>query len=272
MVTSGAPNYTNRAQCIRSYKPPTSVQNSQLISHQWLVREAAHAALGTPFFGYISPILLDGICDFQDSAFSGFNNPIMFAQREQKFIWPNAKKFLTISLGTDISSLVPPSLQGDWDSWSVTDAYCAPYVDAIIAKLGHDVTDVQRRGATEVVRKLIYVSAETTGQHLKASALHQPGSSYYRIDPSIGLDPIAFADIFYEHNINNGLARWCEDVKSKATMTAIVNSLVEENTEPMVPDDLRRLAPQPPPIDTVNAGYNPQLDKRRPESVIDYLQ
>lgn len=47
--------------------------------------------------------------------------------------------------------------------------------------------------------------------------------------------------------------------------------LVELNTAPISTADAHLVAPPKPPPNT-NPGYNPQLDERRPETMIDYLK
>ncbi|KDR69936.1 hypothetical protein GALMADRAFT_214741 [Galerina marginata CBS 339.88] len=241
-VTSAAPEFSNRTHCIRSYDSPKGVKISPP-SHKWLIREAARAASATAL--YISPLLIDNKYGFRDSAFSGFNNPIKLAQRELKFLWPNERDILTISLGTDTSSLVPEHVGKDWADWSITDGYCAKFVDAILAKLTGTAGDSQRPAATHIVKQVVSAAAETKGAHLEASST-LPKGSYHRIDPPLGLEKISFAHFFYEQEVEDAVARWADGVDGKGIIAAISGLVVEETKEIKV-EDLRKLDPPPPP-------------------------
>ncbi|KJA24876.1 hypothetical protein HYPSUDRAFT_85703 [Hypholoma sublateritium FD-334 SS-4] len=262
-VTSGAPNFSNRYQCVSSYKG----QKTLPLSHQWLIREAAHAVLATPFFGYVPPLpLANSVYDFREAAFSGFNNPVKLAQNEKLALWPNGRSILTISLGTDICSLVPDNAGKDY---RITDAYCAQYVRAIIDNKLKHMTESQSSRTVDVmdiVQQVIQTAAETNGENSKfLQDLYN-----YRIDPPLGLDKIAFADYFQRQTVKESIDQWAADAKGEKVITAISELVVEEKKVADA-EDLRRMDPQSPPPDTVNPGYNPQLDKRRPETIMEYL-
>ena len=244
-------------------------QNIPPISHRWLVREAAHAALATAFFGYVPPLpLLDSAYDYREAAFSGFNNPVRLAQREQELVlWPQAGNVLTISIGTDICGLVPDDVGKDWATWSITDAYCAPYVE-VVKK--HSKSQSSRTSdVTDVVRQVIETAAETKGEHLKALDVFSR-DSYYRVDPPLGLDRITFSDYFQRQAVKESIDRWATGTNGGNIIVEISKLVVEEKVAQ--PDDLHKLDPPSPPLGTVNPHYNPQLDKRRPETIMEYLR
>lgn len=229
--------------------------------------EAARAASSTPF--YLSPLLLDDKYGFRDSAFSGFNNPINLSRLEQQILWPNETNILIVSLGTDIVSLVPEHIGRNWEAWSVTEGYCTQFVDVILSKLKVAATDSQRHTAAHIVKQVVYAAAETKGVHLEAE-MTLPRGLYCRIDPPLGLDKLTLVDCFHGEKVENAIGRWAEDAAGKDTITTTSALLVDETKETKA-EDLRKLHPPAPPAGTVNPGYNPQLDKRRPETMMDYL-
>ncbi len=202
-------------------------QNIPPISHQWLVREAAHAALATTFFGYVPPLpLLNSAYDYREAAFSGFNNPVRLAQREQKLVlWPQAGSILTISIGTDICGLVPDDVGKNWATWPITDAYCAPYVEAVKKHAQSQSTRIS--DITDVVRQVIQTAAETKGEHLKALDIFSR-DSYYRVDPPLGLDRIAFSDYFQRQAVKESIDRWATDTNGENIIVEISKLVVKK--------------------------------------------
>jgi len=91
-----------------------------------------------------------------------------------------------------------------------------------------------------------------------------------RLSPLLGIDTIDLVDCFHLDEVEKAVKKWMQDEGKKYIMD-IANHLVELNKEPLSVDDAHFILPPSPPS-TTNPGYNPRLDERRPETMIEYLK
>lgn len=70
--------------------------------------------------------------------------------------------------------------------------------------------------------------------------------------------------------MEDAINEWLETPEIQREIAEIVNGLVTEVAELTV-EEAQKLAPPPPPSET-NLGYHPQLDAKRPETMLEYLQ
>ena len=94
---------------------------------------------------------------------------------------------------------------------------------------------------------------------------------YYRVDPPLGINNIDLVDFFYADLVEKAVRDWLDTPEQKQYICDIASQLVNLDIAPVTAEQVREREPPPPPPDT-NPGYNPQLDKKRPETMMDYLK
>ncbi|KIM75813.1 hypothetical protein PILCRDRAFT_665625 [Piloderma croceum F 1598] len=99
----------------------------------------------------------------------------------------------------------------------------------------------------------------------------QQSDSYYRIDPPLGLGNTDLVDCFHVDQVEKAISEWLDTPEHTQYICDIASQLVNRDTEPVTVEQARTREPPPPPPET-NPGYNPQLDKKRPETMMDYLR
>ncbi|KAF8797701.1 FabD/lysophospholipase-like protein [Phlegmacium glaucopus] len=267
-VVAGEPDYSNRTHLIRSY--PTPASNIGSLSppakHIWLVREAVRATLSSPM--YMPPAKIEPMYGFSDAGFAGFNNPVERARKECKMLWPteNLDTFVFVSVGTGLGSSSRTAMMG---RSIVTERHAAPLVKPMMDKISIDLhTREKEEKALAISRHLLTIALETQDAHEVHDKLSQLQSgekaSYYRLNPTLGLAEIDLCDCFHDSRVERAVNEWA-DGEGKALITQIA----EKPATSIAPRDME---PPKPEKGTVNAGYNPQLDKKRPSTMSEYLQ
>ena len=261
-VVAGEPDYSNQTHLVRSYPTPAGSILPPL-KHIWLVREAVRATLSSPM--YMSPAKIEPMYGFSDAGFAGFNNPIDRARKECKTLWPtdNPNEFVFISIGTDLGNLARNLVT----SSIVTERHAAPLVKPMTEKISVDLRTREKEGkALAIMRHLLAIALETRNAHDKQSQVHSK-ANYYRLDPALGLAEVDLCDYFHQDMVERAVNEWANG-KGKE----VVADISEKLRTPSTVATLRDMDPPKPDKGTVNLGYNPQLDKKRPNTMTDYLQ
>lgn len=261
-VVAGEPDYSNQTHLIRSYssKPP-----SPPVKHIWLVREAVRATLSSLM--YMPPAKIEPMYGFSDGGFAGFNNPIERARKECKALWPtnNPDSFVFVSIGTGLGSLTSSMMRGP----IVTERHAAHLVEPIMEKISADLRTREKEAkALAISRHLLAIALETQDAHESHDKLSQQQprekANYYRLDPALDLAGVDLCDCFYQDEVERAVNEWA-DGEGKA----VIAQIAEKPVGPIAPRDME---PPRPEEGTVNPGYNPQLDKKRPSTMSEYLQ
>ncbi|KAG5645629.1 hypothetical protein DXG03_005620 [Asterophora parasitica] len=260
-VTSEKPFFNNKTYLIRSYTalshpPPPS-------DHQWLIREAVRGTLASNLF--LPPLDVTSSYSFGDAAFAGFSSPIELLVQETQRLWPNDKIGIIASLGPGLSRLAPSNPRREW---AATDSYAKKFAEKIMSKLSTTANEHLRPNALNLVKKFVTLAVDTEIAH---SAFVATRDTCIRIDPPLGIDTVDFADCFHFDLVEKTVKRWLRD-EGKEYVLKVANSLVELNKKPVSADDARFVLPPRQSPTTVNPGYNPRLDERRPETMMDYLK
>ena len=261
-VVAGEPDYSNQTHLVRSYPTPTG-SILPPVKHIWLVREAVRATLSSPM--YMPPAKIEQLYGFSDAGFAGFNNPIERARKECKTLWPanNPNEFVFISIGTGLGNLA----RNVTTSSIVTERHAAPFVKPMMEKTSVDLRTRDKEGkALAIMRHLLAIALETHDAHDKLSQLHSK-ANYYRLDPALGLAEVDLCDCFHQDKVELAVNEWAKG-KGKELVADITEKLRTLSTVAA----LRDMEPPKPDEGTVNLGYNPQLDKKRPSTMTDYLQ
>ena len=288
-VVAGEPDYFNQTHLIRTYPAPTWSTGSLLppVKHIWLVREAVRATLSSPM--YMPPARIEPMYGFSDAGFAGFNNPIERARKECKTLWPadNPDDFVFVSIGTGLGSL---SRRVMMKNSIVTERHAAPLVKPMMEKISADFRTQAKEGkALAIMRHLLMIALETQDAHNKLLQA-QTKANYYRLDPELGLAEVDLCDIFYQEKVERKANEWANG-EGKELVAEIAEKLRTLSIADMEHPKLekgkanpekrrtqstliapRDMEPPKPEKGTVNPGYNPQLDKKRPSTMADYLQ
>lgn len=101
-----------------------------------------------------------------------------------------------------------------------------------------------------------------------------------RVDPCLEIPEAALCDIFYEADIRRSINNWIQGTDG----VNLINKLFALVPPQLGPVTISRAemeekikqaqlldVPKPDP-DTVNANYNPELDRKRPTNIDDYLR
>ncbi|KAF5376140.1 hypothetical protein D9615_007707 [Tricholomella constricta] len=261
-LTSEAPLYDNRTHCIRSYT--TRSRQPSPSTHQWLICEAVRGTLASSLF--LPSLFITSKHSFGDAAFAGFSSPLGFLTEEAKDLWPNDKIGIVASLGPGLSSLAPTTPRREW---AATDLYAKKYVDKIMAKLPSSVTNQEALGANalNLVKRFVALAVDTEISHLEFAATQ---NTCIRVDPPLGISAVDLVDCFHLDQVEKTVKEWLRGT-GKDYVFNIASNVVELNKEPLSVAAARFVLPPPPPA-TTNPGYNPQLDERRPETMIAYLK
>ena len=265
-VVAGEPDYSNQTHLVRCYPTPTWSTGSILppVKHTWLVREAVRATLSSPM--YMPPVKIEPMYGFSDAGFAGFNNPIERARKECKTLWPtdNPNDFVFISIGTGLGNLG----RNVMTSSIVTERHAAPLVKFMMEKISVDLRTEEKEGkALAIMRHLLAIALETQNAHDKLSQVHSK-ANYYRLDPALGLAEVELCDCFHQDKVERAVNEWASGGEGKELVAEIAEKLGNLSTV-VVPRDME---PPKPEKGTVNLGYNPQLDKKRPSTMTEYLQ
>ena len=94
---------------------------------------------------------------------------------------------------------------------------------------------------------------------------------YYRIDPPLGIGTTDLVDCFHVDQVEKSVRDWLDTPEHLQYIRDIASQLVNLDSGPVTVEEARGREPPPPPPET-NPGYHPQLDKKRPETMIDYLK
>lgn len=264
-VVAGEPDYSNQTHLVRSYPTPTWSTGSTMppVKHIWLVREAVRATLSSPM--YMPPAKIEAMYGFSDAGFAGFNNPIERARKECKALWPtdNPNDFVFISIGTGLGNLA----RNVMTSSIVTERHAAHLVKPMMEKIPVDLQTGEKEGkALAIMRHLLAIARETQDAHDKLSQVHSK-ANYYRLDPALGLAEVDLCDCFHQDKVERAVNEWANG-KGKEPIENITEKLRTLSTVVA----LRDMEPPKPDKGTVNMGYNPQLDKKRPSTMTEYLQ
>lgn len=212
------------------------------------------------------PVKIEPMYGFSDAGFAGFNNPIERARKECKALWPtdNPDDFIFVSIGTGLGSL---GRSGMVRNSIVTERHAAPLVKPMMEKISADMrTGEKERKALAIMRHLLTIALETQDAHDKLLQV-QPNTSYYRLDPALGLAEVDLCDYFHQDKVERAIDEWA-DGEGKELIAEIAVKL-RTLSVPVTPRDME---PPKPEKGTVNSGYNPQLDKKRPSTMTEYLQ
>jgi hypothetical protein len=221
------------------------------------------ATLSSPM--YMPPAKIDPMYGFSDAGFAGFNNPIERARKECKTLWPtdNPNEFVFISIGTGLGNLAMNVMA----SSIVTEHHATPFVKPMMEKISVDLGTREKEGkALAIMRHLLAIALETQDAHSKLSQVHSK-ANYYRLDPTLGLAEVDLCDCFHQDKVERAVNEWANG-KGKELVADITEKLRTLSTV----SALRDMEPPKPDKGTVNLGYNPQLDKKRPSTMTDYLQ
>ncbi|KAG6856839.1 hypothetical protein H0H87_012897 [Tephrocybe sp. NHM501043] len=257
-LTSEAPNYDNRTHCIRSYT--TRLRQPPPFEHKWLIHDVVRGILGSNIF--LPSFFLTGKYSFGDASFAGFSSPIGLIAKEGKALWPNDSNYTIINLGPSLQSLGPTNPRREW---AVTDSYSRKFADQIIAKV-HGREDMRPR-ALNLVKHFVQLSIDTELSHSEFAAT---GASCIRLCPPLGIEAIDLADCFHLDVVEKAVRTWLHG-DGKRGVSDITSNLVELKKGAPSVEEARFVVPPSPPPNT-NPGYNPRLDERRPETMIDYLR
>ncbi|RDB19650.1 Phospholipase A I [Hypsizygus marmoreus] len=264
-VTSDAPTYNNRIHCIRSY--PSTVRPPPPSGHQWLIREAARGTVASRVF--MSPLFVSKY-GYRDAGFAGFNNPVALVPNEIQELYPNDQISVIVSIGSGLTGFTPPHPRREW---AVTDQFAAAFVDKIMSKLPSSMgdQDTLRRNALFLVKQFVTLSVDTEITQIQMAQKFSSKGTYVRLNPPLGIPEIDLADCFRTDEVESTVRAWLHS-EGKASIADIAVGLVDLNTQPIKIDEASLIVPPSPPPDTVNPGYNPQLDERRPDNMMDYLR
>jgi hypothetical protein len=95
--------------------------------------------------------------------------------------------------------------------------------------------------------------------------------AYLRLNPSLGISDTGLVDCFHANVVETSVKKWLAN-EGKIYISEVAANLVELNTAPITSTAEARFIEPPKPPPNTNLGYNPQLDERRPETMIDYLK
>ncbi|KAF9006967.1 acyl transferase/acyl hydrolase/lysophospholipase [Cyathus striatus] len=267
-VTSDAPDYTDITYQVRSYAASKGALTPPPATHEWTIREAIRATSASSI--YMSPLLLDNRYGYRDAGFSGYNNPVHLAIREFERLWPGEKISTVISLGTDLSTLLPPNVGRDW---APTNGHTLKFVNEVLDKLSSPGEKTRfRKDAIYLAKQLIDIANDSQAAHHEMQTKFSTQSVYFRLDPPNGLKNIDLFDCFHPDVVGNSIDHWMSLADGQAAIDAISNSIVNESTGAMGREEAVNMEPPKPLIGTVNTGYHPQLDMKRPSTMIEYLQ
>jgi hypothetical protein len=91
------------------------------------------------------------------------------------------------------------------------------------------------------------------------------------LNPSLGISDTDLVDRFYDDAVKISVEKWLAN-EGKTYVSKVAANLVEFNTSAITSTaEARFVEPLKPPPNT-NPGYNPQLDERRPETMINYVK
>ncbi|KAG6914651.1 hypothetical protein DXG01_016109 [Tephrocybe rancida] len=257
-LTSEAPNYDNRTHCIRSYttrfrQPPPS-------DHKWLVRDVVRGALASHVF--LPSFFITATHSFGDAGFAGFSSPVGLLERERKTLWPGDNNYTITNLGPSLQDLAPTNPRREW---AATDLHAKKFVDKIMSKVpGHDEL---RPKALNLVKQFAQLAVDTEVSHAELAAA---GAACDRLCPTLEIDAIDIVDCFHLETVEKAVRNWLHGDGKKFT-SHIASGLVELKIGAPSVDEARFILPPSPPPNT-NPGYNPRLDERRPETMIEYLK
>ena len=267
-VVAGEPDYSNQTHLIRSY--PTSTRSNASISpplkHTWLTREAVKATMSSPM--YMPPAKIEPMYGFSDAGFAGFNNPIERARKECRMEWPNDSPdaFVFVSIGTGLGSL---GTSATMRHSIVTERQATPFVKPMMDKIPVNLHTRGKEGkALAIMKHLLAIARETQGAHDKLSQMQpREEANYYRLDPALGLAEVDLCDCFHQDKVERAVNGWANE-EGKELIAEITKKL----QTPSIVIAHRDMEPPKPEEGTVNPGYNPQLDKKRPSTMMEYLQ
>ena len=214
---------------------------------------------------YMPPAKIETIYGFSDAGFAGFNNPIERARKECKTLWPtdNPNDFVFISIGTGLGNLT----RNVKTSSIVTERHAAPLVKPMMEKISVDLRTGEKEGkALAIMRHLLAIALETRDAHDNLSLVHSK-ANYYRLDPALGLAEVDLCDYFRQDVVERAVNEWANGEGKQ-----LVAEIAEKLRTQSIVNSLRDMEPPEPEKGTVNLGYNPQLDKKRPSTMTDYLQ
>ena len=268
-VVAGEPDYSNQTHLIRSYPTPTGSTGSisPPVKHIWLVREAVRATLSSAM--YMPPVKIESMYGFSDAGFAGFNNPVERARKECKTLWPtdNLDTFIFVSIGTGLNSVS----RGEMTRPSIVEHHAAPLVKSMMEKIPADWhTREKKEKALAISRHLSAIALDTQDAHechYKLSLQSGEKANYHRLDPALDLAEVDLCDCFHQGNVERAVNKWANG-EGKVFIAQIARKIATPSTV-IAPRDME---PPKPKIGTVNSGYNPQLDKKRPSTMVEYLQ
>lgn len=258
-VTSEAPFYDNLTHSIRSYQ---STRHTPPVGHQWAIQEAVRGTLSSSLF--LPPLEIKPKYTFGDAGFAGFSSPLGLLANEVKELWPYAQIGPITCLGPGLSALAPKNPRREW---AVTDAYAKRFSKQIMEKLKSTAGDQDdlAQNASNVVKMFVTLAVDTELSHSDFSGQ----GTLIRLDPPLDLELIDLVDYFHQARVENSVKKWLQSDEGKKKVNMIAESLVEPGK---VTVETARLITPPTPPRTTNPGYNPKLDERRPETMIEYLR
>ena len=87
------------------------------------------------------------------------------------------------------------------------------------------------------------------------------------MDPSLGLAEVDLCECFHEDKVERAVNEWANEEGKE-----LVADITEKPRTLSTVAAPRDMEPPKPDEGTVNLGYNPQLDKKRPSTMTEYLQ
>lgn len=78
-------------------------------------------------------------------------------------------------------------------------------------------------------------------------------------------------DLYHGDHVEKEITKWLDAPEQKQYIYDLTKNIVELALGPVTIEQVREMVPPPPPPET-NTGYNPQLDKHRPDTMIGYLE
>ncbi|KAF7978385.1 hypothetical protein HWV62_771 [Athelia sp. TMB] len=250
-----ARDYTDRVCHIRSYPTPKRASAPSPPRHQWSVLQAMRGTCAGRYT-QTQPLYIeqDGTeYEFQDAAMLGFNNPTQLACREAEKLWSDTT--VVVSLGTGLSD--------------ITGQRPTIIAETMLSNIPLSAADekVSQRTAKDIVEQLIMTAADSELVHARTRGSIGP-RKYHRINPLISLPVEDLVDWRRTTDTETAIQKWLDASEQAPIFEALVTDLkLQAKTK-----EEARFVPPPPPPPGTNKDYNPELDKPRPDNMIDYLK
>lgn len=90
------------------------------------------------------------------------------------------------------------------------------------------------------------------------------------MDPSLGLGHADIVDCFRGPEVEHNVRQWLNGAEPTRNTNQLAENIIKRFKN--IIEIARKSDPPVPAKGSVNPGYNPQLDKKRPETMMDYLR